>query len=165
MYKLNSWFFEEVVYKFFPKIKVTKEDKKKHEQYVRNLKRIKLKENVSSYEDFLESLNIKLTFYKDDERFIPRLAQLTQKTNQFNLTTKRYTEKDIEKFINSKNYVVYALEYEDIFGNEGIIGESIVKIENDIAYIDTFLLSCRVIGRRVEYNFLNKILEDLKQKI
>jgi len=164
IYKLNSWFFEEVVYKYFPKLKVTKEDKKKHEQYIRNIKRKELKEKTSSFEDFLKSLNIKLTFYKDDERFISRLAQLTQKTNQFNLTTRRYTEKDIEEFIKSENYIVYAVEYEDIFGNEGIIGESIVKIENNIAYIDTFLLSCRVIGRGVEYNFLNKILEDLKEK-
>ena len=163
IYKLNSWFFEKVVYKYFPKLKVTKEDIKKHEQYVRNLKRIKLKENLTSYEDFLKTLNIKLTFYKDDKRFISRLAQLTQKTNQFNLTTKRYTEKDIEEFIKSKNYIVYALEYEDIFGNEGIIGESIIKLNKDTAYIDTFLLSCRVIGRNVEYNFINKILEDLKK--
>jgi FkbH-like protein len=161
---LNSWFWEEVVYEYFPKLSITKEDKDKLEQYKRNIKRKELQTKTSSYEDFLKSLNIKLKIYIDDSRFKTRLAQLTQKTNQFNLTTRRYTESDIEAFLERKDTVVYALEYEDIFGSEGIIGEAIIKLQNDEALIDTFLLSCRVIGRNVEFNFLNFILEDLKSR-
>jgi predicted enzyme involved in methoxymalonyl-ACP biosynthesis len=59
---------------------------------------------------------------------------------------------------------VYALEYQDIFGSEGIVGEAIVKVEDDKAIIDTFLMSCRVIGRGVEYQFLDFIINDLKKR-
>ena len=89
---------------------------------------------------------------------------MTQKTNQFNLTTKRYTESDIKRMIKNINYDIFILEYEDKFQNEGIIGEVIIKYENDKAIVDTFLLSCRVIGRNVEYTFLERILNYLDKK-
>jgi FkbH-like protein len=92
------------------------------------------------------------------------LAQLTQKTNQFNITTKRYNEAEIEQFINNIYTHVYGLEYEDKFGNEGTIGEAIIKYEEKNIHIDTFLLSCRVLGRKVEYAFLYKILKEAKNE-
>jgi len=161
---LNSWFWEEVVYEYFPKLSITKEDREKLEQYKRNIRRKELQSKITSYEDFLKSLQINLNVYIDDSRFKTRLAQLTQKTNQFNLTTRRYTESNIEGFLNDRKTIVYALEYRDIFGSEGIIGEAIVKLENDEAFIDTFLMSCRVIGRNVEYQFLDFIIDDLRKR-
>ena len=161
---LNSWFWEKVVYEYFPKMFITNEDKNKLEQYKRNIKRRELQSESRSYEEFLKSLQIKIKIYVDDSRFRKRLAQLTQKTNQFNLTTRRYTEGDIDKFIMNKDVIVYALEYEDIFGSEGIVGEAIVKLSREDAYIDTFLMSCRIIGRDVEFQFINFITEDLKSK-
>ncbi len=161
---LNSWFWEEVVYEYFPKLSVTKEDREKLEQYKRNIRRRELQSKLTSYEDFLKSLQINLNVYVDDGRFKTRLAQLTQKTNQFNLTTRRYTESDIENFLNSKDTIVYALEYRDVFGSEGIVGEAIVRVKDDEAVIDTFLMSCRVIGRNVEYQFLDFIINDLRKR-
>jgi FkbH-like protein len=160
---LTTWFLEEIIPAYFSKLYITEEDKTKTKQYISNIERKKLSENFS-LKDFISHLNIKLKVYINDYRFISRTAQMTQKTNQFNLTTKRYTEKDIEQYLNSKNTYIFNLEYEDRFGNEGIIGVSIVNINNNTAIIDSFLMSCRVIGREIEYKFLLKILNFLKEK-
>ena len=91
---------------------------------------------------------------------IPRISQMTQKTNQFNLTTNRYTEEDIRNFI-SNNSLVYCLSVKDKFGDNGISLLSIIKIENNIGILDTFLLSCRILGRNIEAVFLNYIINTL----
>lgn len=160
---LNIWFYEEVVYKYFPKLKITEEDKEKNEQYLRNFLRENIKSNLT-FDEYIKQLEIKLTYHINDERFVSRMAQLTQKTNQFNLTTKRYTESDIIDFIKRGDMFLFALEYEDRFGKEGIVGLAIVMLVNNIAKIDTFLMSCRVIGRKVEFDFMNFIIEYFSKK-
>ena len=157
IYELNTWFIKEVVYKYFYKLEINNEDLNKQNQYVAKIKRDEISKNMS-YEEFLKNLEIKLTFSINDEKNIQRYAQLTQKTNQFNLTTKRYTIQDIEIFINDNNYLVIGVEYEDKYAKEGVIGLSIVKIEEE-AYIDTLLLSCMVLKREVENELINKIIE------
>jgi FkbH-like protein len=79
-----------------------------------------------------------------------RVAQLTQKTNQFNLTTRRYSEQQIAEMAASPNWGVYTLRVKDRFGDNGIVGVAITYDTEDVSEIDTFLLSCRVIGRTVE---------------
>lgn len=161
VFDINRWFVEEVVYKFFTKIKLTREDTEKHKQYKANLNR-KVLQNKLDYNAFLDSLKINLNILIDDERFVERYAQLTQKTNQFNLTTKRYTKKDINNFIADSNKRVFAVQYEDKFYKEGIIGLAIVEIEKDAAHINTFLLSCRVLKREVEFKFLSFVIDEIK---
>ena len=157
---LNKWFISEVLYNYFPKISLTIEDKSKTKQYLINTQRRHISEKMD-VKGFINNLDIKFKLYVDDDRFIERTAQLTQKTNQFNMTTKRYTVKDIATFIESKEFFVFDLEYEDRFNNEGIVCASIVKVDHDTAIIDTFLMSCRVIGRNVEFNFLDEIIKFL----
>jgi FkbH-like protein len=164
MNNYNSWFIKDVVYKFFPKFKLTKEDTAKIEQYKANIKRKKLETSSLDLGAFLESLNININFHIDDERFIERYAQMTQKTNQFNLTTKRYTINDIKNFISSDKFIVYAIDYEDKFLKEGIIGLAIVSLEETQAVLDTFLLSCRVLKRGVEKALFDRVSMDLKEK-
>jgi FkbH-like protein len=94
---------------------------------------------------------------------IPRLAQMTQKTNQFNLTTKRYTEDDINSII-SEGGLVYCVSVKDKFGDNGISILTIIKIVDNIAFLDSFLLSCRILGRNIESAFLNYIINILKEK-
>jgi len=89
---------------------------------------------------------------------------MTQKTNQFNLTTKRYTERDIINFIDQKNSLVYAFSVKDKFGDSGVTGLSIINVDKKIAEIDTLLLSCRIIGRNIEFAFMNYIINDMKNK-
>ena len=160
---VKSWFLEEVIYKYFAKVYFTHEDKNKTFQYLANAERKKLSKSLS-IEDFIKSLNIKIKIYINLSKYKQRIAQLTQKTNQFNLRTKRYTETDIERFINSDNYTVFALGYEDKFNNEGIVGLVIILNDGESLEIDTFLLSCRIIGRDAEFVFLLKVLETFKEK-
>ena len=159
IYRLSEWFVEEVVEKYFAKISLTKEDIKKQEQYIAKMKRDSISKNLS-YDDFLKELNIKFTFFINDNRFIKRYSQMTQKTNQFNLTTKRYTIKDIEFFVNSDKFDVIAVNYEDKFANEGITGLAILNHISDTRLeIDTFLLSCRILKRGVEKALIDKIIK------
>ena len=160
---LNKWFICDVVYKYFPIISLTNEDKNKIKQYKVNKKRKKISGKLD-LQSFINNLEINLKIYVDDDRFVDRTSQLTQKTNQFNMTTKRYSTIDIKKFIKSENSYVFNLEYEDRFNNEGIVCTSIVKINGSSAIIDTFLMSCRVIGRNVEYGFLDEIIKYLNNQ-
>ena len=97
---------------------------------------------------------------------LKRIHQLINKTNQFNLTTRRYTEGDIQNFINDSNSDVYAFSVSDKFGDSGITGLSIVTANGSIerAKIDTLLMSCRIIGRNIEYAFINYIIDRRKEK-
>tara|TARA_B100000315_G_scaffold115019_1_gene105524 strand:- start:907 stop:2550 length:1644 start_codon:yes stop_codon:yes gene_type:complete len=157
---LNKWFICDVIYKYFPIISLTNEDKNKIKQYKFNKER-KILSGELDLKSFINNLKINSKIYVDDDRFVERTSQLTQKTNQFNTTTKRYSIIDIEKFIQSNKSYVFNLEYEDRFNNEGIVCSSILKINGTSAIIDTFLMSCRVIGRNVEYKFLDQIIEFL----
>ena len=161
---LKVWFFESIAYKYFARTFIAKEDLNKTEQYKVKLQRDTLSTNLSLNE-FVANLEIKLKIYLNSTTYTQRIAQLTQKTNQFNFTTKRYNELEIEKYIKDDNTLVIGLEYEDKFGKEGLIGVSIIKTNaaEHSADLDTFLLSCRVIGKNVEYAFLNEILRILQQ--
>jgi len=109
-------------------------------------------------------LELKIIILKNDQSIIPRISQLSQKTNQFNLTAKRYTEGDIENFINDPSSTVYGFSVSDKFGDSGVTGLSIVTVNQttETAEIDSFLMSCRVIGRNVEYAFLDYIIQKMK---
>ena len=108
---------------------------------------------------------MKLTIREITEEDIPRAAQLTQKTNQFNLTTRRYTESDIRRMKEDKNYKLWIGELEDKFGSYGKVILAIVRLEPEHrAVIDTFLMSCRVMGRNVETDFLKHIEQSLKEE-
>lgn len=157
IFDLNSWFLG-VIESYFTKLALTNEDLKKQEQYVAKLNRKRISKNIS-YDDFINDLNIKLDFYIDDDSYIKRYAQLTQKTNQFNLTTIRYTEAQIRSFIKDRRYKVIAVNYEDIFINEGIIGLVITCELEGFIEIDTLLLSCRVLKRGVEKAIFEKLDE------
>jgi FkbH-like protein len=158
---LNRWFVTEVAYPFFGKRKLTKEDSEKTKQYKRNITRAEVRKQLD-YGQFIEQLQIKLTVFHPSADLYPRIAQLTQKTNQFNLTGKQYSDLEIKAISGSPDHKVFGCEYEDKFGNEGVVGCAIVRIEQERALLDSFLLSCRVLGRRVEFTFLDHIIAELK---
>jgi len=150
----------------FYNLSFTAEDKKKIEMYKQQVKRETIKREFTGIEDYLASLELKMTIFENDEAIIPRMSQMSQKTNQFNLTTKRYSEGDIQNFINDSNSEVYAFSLSDKFGDSGITGLSIVTVNDKIetAEIDTLLMSCRVIGRNIEYTFMDYIIGKIKEK-
>lgn len=133
--------------------------------YKMEAQRKALKSKASDLINFYKSLEMIVEISFADDISIPRIAQQTQKTNQFNLTTRRYSENDIQKKSISNKWDVFSLRLNDKFGDSGIVGTCIINYrDNNIVYIDSFLLSCRVIGRGVEYVFLSEILKMLKKK-
>lgn len=141
------------------------EDAKKTEMYKQQFDRETSKSAFSSIEDYLASLEIELTVVKNDKALIPRIAQLTQKTNQFNLTTYRYTESQVEQFTADKKYEVYAMFVKDKFGDNGLTGVCIAKEDEKDPknmILDSLLMSCRIIGRNIELVYVSHIIKDLE---
>jgi FkbH-like protein len=132
------------------KIALTSEDRKKGEMYRAEGERKECEARFEDLEGFLAHLDIRVAIEEANGFTLPRIAQLTQKTNQMNLTTRRYTEPDIQSFIDDPACHVFSVSSKDRFGDNGIIGVCIVKGGSKVCSIDTFLLSCRVIGRRIE---------------
>ena len=142
-----------------------RDDLKKTAMYKQQFQREQAKTEHGSMDDYLASLEMEVTILSDNMDSIPRIAQLTQKTNQFNLTTIRYTESQIESFFAGTTDAVYTLSVSDKFGDNGLTGVCILQQHqtNETAMIiDSLLMSCRVIGRNIEKVFLNFILEQLK---
>ena len=148
---------------YFCAYSLTHEDLSKTRQYKENAERIQYKDQFVDMDAYLRSLEIKLTIETLNEFNKARLAQMTQKTNQFNLTTKRYTETEIQSFANM-NGLIYGLRVSDKFGDNGLTGLIIVDIDQQKASIDTFLLSCRILGKGIEFAFVKYILSKLKGK-
>lgn len=156
-------FFQEQMGWFF-KRQITREDKEKTIQYKLQQIRKKEKEKFSDVSDYLRSLSLEIIFEKKLDFHIDRIAQLTQKTNQFNLSLKRYEASDILNFYEKDNFEVLAFRVKDRFGDYGLTGLCILKYEEYTAIIDTFLLSCRVLGRQIEQAFLSFLIEKLKKE-
>ncbi|MBI3639011.1 MAG: HAD-IIIC family phosphatase [Thaumarchaeota archaeon] len=148
----------------FNVLKITEEDLKRKDMYHQEKQRKNFEKNTTNIEDFLKQLEIKLKIKKADQFTISRISQLTLKTNQFNLTTRRYQEEEIRQFSQDSNMLVGCVQVEDKFGDNGITGVFIVKKENQKEWtIDTFLLSCRVMGREVEKGILSHIIEQARK--
>ncbi len=150
----------------FHVLKITDEDTSRGKMYLQDKQRKEFESAATNLEDFLKQLDIKLKIKEANDFTIPRISQLTLKTNQFNLTTKRYQEEDIRKFVaNQDGYLVGCGQVEDKFGDNGITGVFIVKKENKTEWlIDTFLLSCRIMGRGIEDGILGHILQMAKNE-
>ena len=145
---------------YFFSIDITEEDKNKTDMYIKDSLRRKELRASNSIEDYLKGLQTSIKIWKAEEADVGRIAQLTQKTNQFNLTTKRYTDKDISSMINSKGFDVYIASVEDKFGDNGKTVVLIVKKGKGQAEIDTFLISCRIMGRFIE----DQVIEFIENK-
>jgi len=142
-------------------LSLTAEDLAKTELYAQEKRRKEFMTQEGT-EGYLESLGMKMQVSLDNAGHLARLAQLTQKTNQFNLTTRRYSEKQVQEFMDSGEWLVADFSLADIFGDSGIVGLAIARFDGPKeAEIDTFLMSCRVIGRQAESAFLNALLTEL----
>ena len=152
-------FFKQVVEDYFKVYSVTDEDKKKTEQYKANAARAQAAASFTDFGAFLESLDIQIGIEAANEFNIQRIAQMTQKTNQFNLTTKRYTDADVKGFV-AEGWKIWCISVADKFGDNGITGCVMVT---PVGEIDTFLLSCRILGKGIEMAFVKKVLSILRE--
>ncbi len=147
----------------FHQLQMTDEDRTRGRLYAEERQRHAAREMATDLGTYLSSLNIEIVVHVNNKTLVPRLAQLTQKTNQFNLTTRRYTEGDIERFL--QQGIVVAGQVHDRFGDYGVTLLAIIHpITSDEATLDTFLMSCRVMGRRVEQAFLHAIGDVLRKR-
>lgn len=142
----------------------TNEDKNKTTMYLQEKQRKEQMKVHDSIDNYLSSLGLSLSIHWNQEISVERAAQMTQKTNQFNLTTRRYTESDIKRMLEDPEYAIAAFSVSDQFGDYGVTGMSIIQIENSTAIIDSLLMSCRVIGRNVEIAFFDEIVKFLLDK-
>jgi len=148
----------------FNSFQFSEEDKKRGQMYANQRKRQEFGKTTADITEYLKALDMVVTIEKANSFSIPRISQLTQKTNQFNMTTKRYSEEDVKKLAEDKNCLIFSVKLADKFGDDGTIGVAIVKKGGGKWIIDSFLLSCRVIGRRVEETMLAYILEEAKKE-
>ena len=148
----------------FSMFEITDEDSKRSEMYAQQQIRKEFEISTPNLEDLLRNLSLELTIKKSNNFTNPRISQLILKTNQFNLTTKRYTAEDILNFTNDENIIVGCAQVKDKFGDHGITGVFIIKKLNSSEwFLDTFLLSCRIIGREIEKGILNYIINEAKK--
>lgn len=153
-----------VIDEYFYKPTETKEDAAKIDQYKTELARASEKDHFENIEDYLKSLQLELTLMVNPQGAIDRLSQLTQKTNQFNLTTRRYTPNEIKNFIEDPSCLVLAMDVEDKFGSYGTTGLAICRLNDRTAKVDSLLMSCRILGRNIEFRFIDQLVQLLKSR-
>ena len=140
-------------------------DKDRTKQYQVEAKRVSLSKSFTNEADFLKSLNMVSTVSGFTRFNTPRVAQLSQRSNQFNLRTIRYTEADIESMANDPNVIDLSFTLEDKFGDNGLIAVVIMKQQDvDTLFVDTWFMSCRVLKRGMENFTLNTMAEYAKEK-
>lgn len=138
-------------------------DKDRTKQYQVEAKRVSLSRTFTNEADFLKSLNMVSTVSGFNKFNTPRVAQLSQRSNQFNLRTIRYTETDITSMAENPNVIDLSFTLEDKFGDNGLIAVIIMKKQNDeTLFVDTWFMSCRVLKRGMENFTLNTMVEKAK---
>lgn len=148
----------------FQRLAFSEEDQKRNTYYAAERERKQSEQTFSTKEDFYASLEQEVEIAPVGRATLTRVAQLTQKTNQFNLTTRRYTEQQIAATSEAPGCEVWSLRVRDRFGDNGLVGVAITRSADGVCEIDTFLLSCRVIGRTVETAFLARLAERAREK-
>jgi FkbH-like protein len=146
------------------RLRIATEDRRKTEMYAQERQRERFKTQAGDLAAYLRGLDIHLTFEPfDPTRHLTRAAQLTQKTNQFNLTTRRYSEADF-RALHERGALVYLASLRDRFGDYGRVALAVVQPADQAAALHVFLMSCRVIGRGIEESFLRLVMRRARQR-
>lgn len=156
---------------FFEVTKLSEDDRKRNEMYQANLMREKQQADFADYGEYLESLQMKGTIKPFEPMYMARIAQLTNKSNQFNLTTRRYTQSEIEQTAASGDYITLYGKLEDKFGDNGVVSVVIGRVEDCAQegagkrlHVDLWIMSCRVLKRDMEYAMMDCLVEECKKR-
>jgi FkbH-like protein/non-ribosomal peptide synthase protein (TIGR01720 family) len=141
----------------FDRLKVTAEDRQRTSFYKQNVKRQQLLKESFTLDDFIKSLNLKVEIIPIVPSLCERVSQLTQRTNQFNATTIRRSENEIQALCQSGHHTCLAVKVKDRFGDYGLVGLLIFSESDKVVKVDTFLLSCRTLGRGVEQQMMAEL--------
>lgn len=148
---------------YFEMIDFTEEDAERNKQYAANVERNNILQESGSIDEFLSSLDMTIKFSPFDSIGRKRITQLINKTNQFNLTTRRYAENDVQQFEISADIYTMQVRLTDRFGDNGMISVIICRQSSEEWEIDTWLMSCRVINRGVEEAVCDQLFEAARQ--
>jgi FkbH-like protein len=151
-------------YPAFERLMLSEEDRQRGRYYAAERQRAQFEQSVASREDFYRSLEQEAEIAPVNALTLARVAQLTQKTNQFNLTTKRYTEQQIAETAQCPDWRVLSIKVRDRYADNGLVGVAMVQHRGETTEIDTFLLSCRVIGRTVETALLAYLADEARAR-
>lgn len=146
---------------FFEVTTLSQDDLKRTEMYCENAKRIQAQSQFTNYEDYLASLEMKGELQSFSPMYLSRIAQLSNKSNQFNLTTKRYSQADIEQIAQDPEYVTLYGKLEDKFGDNGVVSVIIGKLDKlqrDVLHLELWIMSCRVLKRNMEYAMMDELV-------
>lgn len=139
----------------------TAEDNRKSEQYREEAARKDLKVQAGSMEEYISSLGIQLDIAENNLEDLERLAQLTEKTNQFNFNKRGYTARELEHGIKTNQHLLFSLKVTDRFGDYGTVGLIIVDTTEEDLVLENFIMSCRALGRRIEDDFIKEVEQRL----
>lgn len=148
---------------FFEVTTFNEDDLKRNEMYKENAMRNAQQASFADYGEYLKSLDMKATIGDFIPVYIARITQLTNKSNQFNLTTKRYTQTEMEEVWHSPNYIRLYGKLIDKFGDNGVVSVVIGEKREDTLHIDLWLMSCRVLKRDMEQAMLDTLVEKCRQ--
>lgn len=150
--------------RYFEVISVSSDDFHRNETYMENKNRQLLENDSSSYEEFLKKLDMKaeIDFFKDV--YIERIAQLTNKTNQFNLTTKRYAFEELRDISKDDDYIAIYGRLKDCYGDNGLVSIMIGEIISNVVHVRLWIMSCRVFKRNMEFAMFDEFVLIAKSK-
>ncbi len=148
---------------YFEVTNYSADDAKRVDMYKANAQRQQAQKRFENYEDYLLSLEMHAEILPFSEIYLARITQLTNKSNQFNVTTKRYTESEMQAVYNSDEYITLYGKLQDKFGDNGVVSVVIGKKQNNELHIDLWLMSCRVLKRDMEFAMLDTLTDTAKQ--
>ncbi len=143
---------------YFEVTGLSDDDRKRGDMYRQNALRTQAQQAFGDYADYLKSLEMKAVIRPFDAPHVERLTQLINKTNQFNLTTRRYTQSEVEALVGDKGYITLYASLADKFGDNGITAALIAKLEGDTAAIELWVMSCRVFKRDLEKAVFDRLV-------
>ena len=141
----------------FSKKIITNEDLLKTDQYNSESKRKGLEQNSLTFNDYIKSLEIAMNIDEDLESDLIRVSQLTEKTNQFNFNKKYYSVDELKANLLKGRMKYFTLRVSDKFGDYGLVGVILIEINDDKVILENYILSCRILGRGLEFNFLDYV--------
>jgi FkbH-like protein len=132
--------------------------------YRADTERFKAQFDFANYSDYLKSLEMKAEIRAFEPVYLARIAQLTNKSNQFNLTTKRFTESELKSFATDEKYITLYGKLSDKYGDNGVVTVLLGRAEADTLHIDLWLMSCRVLKRNMEHAMLDALVKKAREK-
>ena len=147
---------------FFEPVTISEDDLKRNETYQENKQRQALANSVTNYDEFLKSLNMQAEIDSFKPIYFDRIAQLTNKTNQFNLTTRRFTRAEIEQLADDSRHITLYGRLSDKFGDNGLISVVIGEVKGVEVHVNLWLMSCRVLKRGMEFAMLDELVSRAK---